>query len=196
MDTPGGRAAGLEQEIKARLDDRDALVATLRALGAVVDRPRAFEGNELWDTPSGDLRATGRVLRIRRWGDDSILTVKGPAVIENGLKSRPEEEVRVDDPQRLRHLVELLGYVRVFRYEKFRESWRFDDVEVVLDETPLGNFVEVEGVGEAVRRAFDRLGLPATAIVEFSYANLWRLHREQDPSAGHDMVFPPGVAPA
>lgn len=196
MGTPGDRAAGLEQEIKARLDDRRGLAERLRALGAVVDRPRAFESNELWDTPAGDLRASGRVLRIRRWGDDSILTVKGPAVIENGLKSRPEEEVRVDDARRLAHLVELLGYVRVFRYEKFRESWRFGDVEVVLDETPLGDFVEVEGEGEAVRRAFDRLGLPAAAVVESSYANLWRLHREEDPAAGHDMVFPPGVAPA
>ena len=34
---------------------------------------------------------------------------------------------------------------KVFRYQKYRESYRWRDVEIVVDETPIGTFLEIEG---------------------------------------------------
>jgi adenylate cyclase class 2 len=45
-------------------------------------------------------------------------------------------------------------------YEKYRTTYRFLQVEVMIDEMPYGAFVEVEGADpQLVRTAADRLGL-------------------------------------
>ena len=45
-------------------------------------------------------------------------------------------------------ILDHLGLQVVARYEKDREMWLVDEVSVVLDHTPMGDFVEVEGPRE------------------------------------------------
>ena len=56
-------------------------------------------------------------------------------------------------------IIELLGYKLTAVYEKRREYWRLDDVEVVLDELPFGLFMEIEGTIETIDAAEKKLGL-------------------------------------
>ena len=44
-------------------------------------------------------------------------------------------------------------------YEKYRETFTLDGVEVVLDEMPFGEFLELEGEETAIRAVAARLGL-------------------------------------
>jgi adenylate cyclase class IV len=44
-------------------------------------------------------------------------------------------------------------------YEKRRKYWRFDGVEVVLDELPFGLYMEIEGTIDAIEKAEKILGL-------------------------------------
>jgi adenylate cyclase class 2 len=102
-----------------------------------------------------------------------------------GVKSRPEVEVGVGDGALTRTLLELLGYQRVFRYQKYREVWRWRDVEIVLDETPVGPFLEIEGPVDTIHAAARALGRGPDEYIRESYVALFFAAGGQG-----DMVFP------
>jgi adenylate cyclase class 2 len=56
-------------------------------------------------------------------------------------------------------IIERLGYRLTAVYEKRRKYWQFGDVEVVLDELPFGQFMEIEGTIEDIGKTESLLGL-------------------------------------
>lgn len=184
----------VEREIKARVSDPDRLRERLRGVGATLEHPRELEVNDIWDTPDRSLRDSGRVLRVRRQGETFTFTMKWKGTVERGLKSRAEEESTVGDPAAIERILAGLGFVRTFRYEKFRETWNAGEVEVVIDQTPLGTFVEIEGDEPQVRAMATDLGIGDADMVSLSYAGLWTRWREEHPEATEDMLFSPPAA--
>ncbi len=181
----------VETETKLRLADRKAFESRLAALGAV---PGALdeERNVLYDAADGRLRRKGCALRIRTIGARGLLTWKGPAGVVSGVKSRRELETGVDSPERLGEVLAELGLDPRFTYEKRRTTWRFADPArplVVVDETPIGLFAEVEGEDGAVRVLCAELGVPERDWISESYVTLYLRARETDPSLPPDMVF-------
>ena len=182
---------GTESELKIPVDDLAPLKARLQQLGARPDGAPALEHNVLLDTPEGSLRHRGEVLRLRRWDGRAIVTFKGPATYSGTVKERLELETHVSDLDTLADILERLGLTGWMRYEKRRQTWRLDAVEVALDETPLGAFVELEGPADELAAAAAALGLDPDHAVRSSYVGLWMAHRERHPDAPHDMVFEP-----
>jgi len=154
--------------------------------------PSKREVNQLLDTSDHDLSGRGCVLRLRSYGHLRILTFKGPASYDGPIKVRPEFEVQIEDLERMRTVLEALGYSSLARYEKDRETWQAGSVEIVLDHTPMGDFVEVEGPSELLESIALSLGLDPTAAVHGSYMSLWTEYRASNPERGlpRDMVFP------
>jgi adenylate cyclase class 2 len=182
----------LEIEAKFRVGGREALEERLRALGATHGE-REDEVNLLLDDDDMSLRVGGRALRVRKVDGLGLLTFKGPASFEGGVKSRLELESCVDDPGAVLAILDALGFRPRFRYEKRRTTWRFDDPArplVVLDETPLGLFAEIEGEADAVRALAGELGVAESTFLCASYWGLWQAAREADPGLSHDMLFP------
>jgi adenylate cyclase, class 2 len=151
----------------------EAARQALAAIGAARARARHLEDNELFDDRRHSLRAAGRVLRLRHNDLGAQLTVKGPKRDVEGIKTRPEIEVGVADGQRTRALLGLLGYDRVFRYQKYREVWHWRDAEIVLDETPVGPFLEIEGPIETIHAAARALGHGPEDYIRESYVALF-----------------------
>lgn len=136
-------------------------------------RPRHFEDNVLFDDDGHGLRAGGKLLRLRRAGGAALLTFKAPSQGVPGIKTRAEIESRVEDPDALRAILEGVGLRPVFRYQKYREAYAWRDAEIVLDETPVGTYLEIEGPASTIQAAADGLGYqPADYILE-SYAGLF-----------------------
>lgn len=179
----------IEQEIKIPVADLEAIRGRLVQAGASLDHPLTFEENVVLDDASGQLRSSGRLLRLRRYGDTFTLTFKGPATFAAGVKSRQELETEVEDGGKALALLDALGFAPIRRYEKRRETWRLGEVTVALDETPLGSFVELEGPVEAVLVGAAALGLDPGRAARGSYLELWLAHRELHPDAPEDMVF-------
>jgi adenylate cyclase class 2 len=177
----------LEVEVKLPADDLDSLRRTLRSADASPVTPVHFESNDLYDGARGQL-ASG-TLRLRRTDLGSTLTFKGPARFEGGTKIREEQETAVADPDALERILAALGFERRFRYEKRREEWTLENCAIALDETPIGNFVEIEGDPSAIRRALQRLGLDFSEAIPYTYAELYRRRRREDPSLPNDMIF-------
>jgi adenylate cyclase class 2 len=108
------------------------------------------------------------------------------------VRSRVELETEVGDARMIAAFLAELGLEPVFRYEKRRTPWRFADPArplVVMDETPIGLFAEIEGDEGAIRTLAAELGIGEEEFLPDSYAALYFAARLRDPSLPYDMVF-------
>jgi adenylate cyclase class 2 len=79
--------------------------------------------------------------------------------------------------------------VAAFRYEKWRTEWQDGEGHCVVDETPIGNYAELEGSAEWIDRAAARLGISHSEYITLSYGRLFDLWREQHHSFAQDLTF-------
>jgi adenylate cyclase class 2 len=136
----------LEIEVKFLIEDPEDVRGRLLAAGAEIVRPRVYERNVRFDTADNALLQTEELLRLRQ--DTAVLlTFKSPTALDlmSEAKVREEIEVKVDDFERMASILKRLGYEPKQEYEKYREAFRLHDIEIVLDEMPYGNFIELEG---------------------------------------------------
>ena len=161
-----------EIEIKLRFDSADAARAQLERLGARLRVSRVFEDNILYDRAHDPLTPAGRALRLRRAGPLNLLTYKGPVAGEQRYKVRIENETEVANAAATERILAALGFEPVYRYQKFRSVFELEGLEICLDETPLGCFVELEGQPDAIDRAATRLGFAPEDYVRESYREL------------------------
>jgi adenylate cyclase class 2 len=155
-----GSHNNLEVEVKFLVPDLAAIRERLLAVGAQLDKPRIYEHNIRYDNAWEGLLRKGILLRLRQ---DKIarLTFKGvpQEEIQSEAKVREELEIEVSDFATTAAILERIGFEQRQVYEKYRETFRLGAVEVVLDEMPFGNFVELEGEEEKLREAADMLQL-------------------------------------
>jgi adenylate cyclase class 2 len=177
-------AAAEESEVKLEMAGPVAARQVVAALGAALVRRRHFEDNLLLDDAARSLAARGLVLRLRRTEAGAVVTYKGPRREIEGIKSRQEIEVGVAGGDAMAALLEGVGFSPVFRYQKYRETYRWRQVEIVIDETPVGTFLEIEGPVAAIHEAARALGYGPEDYVLESYASLFFARGGQG-----DMVF-------
>lgn len=183
-------ASPTEVEVKLAVNDVEGTSKRLRDLGFSVSREREFESNTLYDRTDRQLRNAGMLMRLRKAGDRNVLTWKGPS--DPGRhKSRPERETSVGSIDTLAEIFGHLGYEPVFRYEKFRTEFRRSGEEgsVVLDETPIGNYLELEGPADWIDATAAELGFRSGDYIVDSYGGLYLKWREHNGVQRNDMVF-------
>ena len=90
--------------------------------GYAVCEPRTLESDQLFDQSNSGLKNADQLLRLRRSGAHSTVTYKGPATRERH-KSREEIEFDVSDPAAFELVLNRLGYMPGFRYEKYRTKF-------------------------------------------------------------------------
>jgi adenylate cyclase class 2 len=182
----------IETEIKFRIDDLAGLVIRLENAGFHLETPREFESNVLYDTPDRSMRSRTEILRIRSYCGRWIVTHKrlpdsGPG--EDRHKHRVETETEVADGNVLAGIFESLGLIAAFRYEKWRSEWSDGIGHCVVDETPIGNFAELEGTPAWIDEAAARLGVSHAQYMTLSYGRLFDQWREQNRSNAQDLTF-------
>ena len=157
-------------------------------LGGGLIQPRVLEIKLRFDNSDGDFQREGRVLRLRR--DDAIrLTYKDGSQLLDGALSRREIEFAVSDFDSAKQFIEALGYKVFFVYEKFRATFELDDAHIMLDETPIGNFIEIEGAMEALKPIAKKLGLNWDAAIPASYHALFERVCEARGLSFRDLSF-------
>src|SRR6476659_3759896 len=179
-----------ETEIKFRIRDLGALASKLRGLGLDEITPRTHEMNVLFDLPGRPLRARGDILRIRQYGDSWVLTHKAKVNSDSGPhKVRVETETRVEDGTKMEAILHALQFEPVFRYEKFRAEWKGEQGHIVIDETPIGNFGEIEGPPDWIDRMARDLGISAADYLTDTYGSLFVAWKEETGSLATEMTF-------
>jgi adenylate cyclase class 2 len=177
-----------EIEIKFRVDGLRALARKLRVAGFRVTTPRTHEMNTLYDLPGEVLRARNELLRLRKYGTAWTLTHKAGKWAERHT-SREELETGVADGKQMDLILRALGYAPSFRYEKFRAEWTDGRGQVVVDETPIGNFCEIEGSPRWIDATAKRLGVTAADYITKNYVGLFLEWKDRTKSRAEEMTF-------
>ncbi len=180
-----------EVEVKFLVADLDAVRRRLAAAGATAGAPRVHERNVRFDTADEALLARESLLRLRQ--DTRVrLTYKGLSAQDaaSEAKVREEIELTVEEFDRMALILARLGFGAVQTYEKYRETFHWGDVEVVLDEMPFGNFVELEGATDAdLKAAAAALGLDWSRRLLTNYLELMERARRTFDLPFRDLTF-------
>jgi adenylate cyclase class 2 len=177
-----------EVEIKFRVDNVRGLVQRLREAGFRLVTRRTHEMNTLYDLPGQPLRKRGDLLRLRKYGSEWLLThkAKGKA---GRHKTRVEMETKVADGTKMEAILRALGYTPTFRYEKFRSEWADGKGHIVVDETPIGNFGEIEGPARWIDQTARRVGIRPSEYITLTYAGLFFEWKRRTGSPAKEMTF-------
>jgi|SRR5689334_7786473 len=190
---PSTKASNLEIEVKLACDDLDRLRNA--GITLTLKTPRHFEDNWLLDLRDRSLLEKGAALRVRSVNGKGSMTYKGMVQesAESRLKVREEIQTSVDEPDQAIELFERLGYHRSFRYQKYRTGYRATlngyAFKVELDETPMGNFIEIEGDEASVASALDVAGFASDEIIRDSYPELQAARCKAKGIPLEDLVF-------
>lgn len=160
----------------------------IEALGAHLTAHRVHELNLRFDTPDRELHQVGHVLRLRQ-DTRARLTYKDAARVDAGALSRSELEITVSDFNETRNLLEALGYQVAFIYEKYRTTYRLGATELMVDEMPYGEFLEIEGEAEGIRPSAEQLGLTWSTAIPDSYSALFERLRANRGLGFRDLTF-------
>ncbi len=181
-------ASHQEIEIKFRIENIRALTRRLRAATFRLVTRRTQEMNTLYDLRGQPLRKRGELLRLRNYGDEWLLTHKAKGTTGRH-KTRVETETKVADGGKMDAILRALGFQPTFRYEKFRAEWSDGHVHVVVDETPIGNFGEIEGSPRWIDRTAKALGILPEQYLTETYAGLFFAWKRRTRSRATEMTF-------
>jgi adenylate cyclase, class 2 len=178
-------APHVETEIKLKVAEPGELsnrlvrvTDRLKEMGATISQPREFEDNYAFDFPDRRIVLAGSLLRVRILSRGTLLTFKGP-VGQNPLpgrfKAREETEVSFGaaDAGALMAIMKGMGMEPVFQYQKYRTAWEWRDLHILVDETPIGTYLELEGPEDLIDEGARELGYGSSDYITSSYRDLY-----------------------
>lgn len=195
-------ASHVELEIKLRVqgpgeppDRLERVNARLEEMGATLLHPREFEDNLAFDFPDRSVVRRGSLLRVRTLDRQTLLTWKGPVQPAaqpdpaggrrddpgNRMKSREEIEVTLAaaDSGSLIAILRGLGMEPVFQYQKYRTTWDWKGLHILVDETPIGIYLELEGDRVSIEAGAEALGYRSEDFITKSYRDLYLEHLDR-----------------
>jgi adenylate cyclase class 2 len=176
----------MEHEAKFQLPHLAEIRKRVLAEGGRLLQERLLERNLRFDDPQGSLTASHQVLRLRQDREVTMAYKRGG----DRFESRIEIELKVDDFDTARALLESLGYRVMHAYEKFRETFKLDSTRIMLDELPFGCFVEIEADQlPTVKEQAEELGFSWDRRVQISYLELFNRMRQNFQLNFHDATF-------
>ncbi len=193
----GISASGLEVEVKLSLSTREEAINRLEGLHAAREGERHFEDNDIYDTPDGILKRGEKMLRLRVAAGEVLVTYKERVHTDLRAKVRREVQTSVGSAEAMREIFSRLGLVRVYRYQKYRTYYGWNDPEtgerlaIALDDTPIGTFLELEGPKESIDRAARQMGCKEDDYILDDYRTLHLAWLEQRGLPPRDLVFAP-----
>jgi len=164
----------LEKEIKLKIKDINEINRKIEKSGAKLIEKRYFEDNFLFDFPDNILYKKGVALRLRVTPKKSFLTYKGKKMNSSYFKVRKEWETEIKDAFVLLEILKNIGLEVKFRYQKFRTVYKKNKLNINVDETPIGNFVELEGEEKEIEKFASYLGFLNKDFIKMDYIEIFK----------------------
>ena len=117
----------------------------------------------------------GGVVRVRKTDNKCVLTYKGLLKNTSDKKIHIEHETNVEKPEEIEKILEYLMLEKTLVYEKYRKTWRLNEVEVVLDKLPFGYYMEIEGKLKAIKETEKLLNAEKFEVEQKTYPFLTKL---------------------
>ena len=178
----------LEIEVKFYLSDMDPIRDRIIELGAV-SRGRVFETNIRFDDADNHLIEKKSLLRLRQ-DKKTILTFKSePPFKDDQFKILRELEVEVSDFATMKHILESLGFREEQVYEKWRETFILNSTNLCLDTMPYGDFLEIEGQKDDIKKLASQIGLKWKKRILLNYLAIFDVIRQKSNLPFYDVTF-------
>ena len=133
----------IEQEVKYSVTDINKLITKLKKLGAV-DAGVDFQRTIRFDSHDDELAKKGMFLRVRS-GHGNKITMKIKLASENtDVHEREEIETTVENLDKMRQFIVILGFDKELIMEKYRSNWSYKGADISIDELFFGSFIEIE----------------------------------------------------
>ena len=178
----------LEIEVKFYLSDMDPIRDRIIELGAV-SRGRVFETNIRFDDADNHLIEKKSLLRLRQ-DKKTILTFKSePPFKDDQFKILRELEVEVSDFTTMKNILESLGFREEQVYEKWRETFILNSANLCLDTMPYGDFLEIEGQKDDIKKLASQIGLKWKKRILLNYLAIFDVIRQKSNLPFYDVTF-------
>jgi adenylate cyclase class 2 len=161
-----------EIEVKIEIKDIDKLKDKIISFGAKQVKSRYLEENTLYDFPSRLLYSQRQALRLRLENKKTFLTFKGPPQKSRKFKIRKEYETELKSVKNIKQILKELGLVPTFGYKKHRSVYRKNRLKICLDETSIGNFIELEGERNEIVKFASVLGFSKKEFIKLDYIQM------------------------
>lgn len=180
----------LEIEVKFLVRELVPIRQKLIDLEAKLKKDRVYERNIRFDNAWDGLMLQRKLLRLRQ-DTRARLTYKGESEqpVESEARIRKELEMEVEDFETAVAILELVGFEQKQIYEKYRETFELGQVEVVLDEMPFGDFVELEGEENDIRETARVLGLNWSNRILDNYLTIMDQLKNEHHLPFNDLTF-------
>jgi len=178
-----------ETEVKIRIESVGDFIGQALSHGAARLSERSFEDNILFDFPDDRLKFSHCILRVRSVGGRGVLTYKGATRPDVIFKSREELETDIENAETVIEILGRIGMKQGFRYQKYRQELSLDGVHVAVDETPIGNYAELEGTEDAILNLAEMLGIAKARFINRSYHALYLEYCRERGITPLSMVF-------
>lgn len=178
----------IETEVKFILSDVQSIRERIVELGVDV-KGRVFETNIRFEDIDESLLRKKSLLRLRRDANTKLTYKSEPAIKDDQFKTFRELEVQVSDFTTMKLILEHLGFHQAQIYEKWRETFIFDDTILCLDTMPFGDFLEIEGKKEYIREIASKLGLQWGQRITLNYLAIFDIIRQELKLPFTDVTF-------
>lgn len=178
--------------MKLKIDKVSIVRQRLLESGFEETGPRTFEENWVYDFKGDPLRKSQSLLRVRHTAGRWVVTFKAPPEPHLRYKIREEFETEVADGEILRSILSHLKMNETFRYQKWRSEFHRrteTSGHVLWDETPIGDFLEIEGEPQWIDQVAAQLGFSAKDYILKSYAVLFLETCAEQRIQSNSMVF-------
>ena len=167
-------------EIEAKILDID--LEKLKLKLASIGAQQSFEAEFFaiyFDDSATSLGHKRSVLRIRKEGEEAMMTFKSPSqVTVEGINTREELEVKIGDFEMARQILHGLGYHEVLSMRKIRTQFEWNDVHIVIDRHIdeldfIPPYLEIEAPTHAqLLKAAKKLGFKQEQLLDWNAAKV------------------------
>lgn len=175
-----------EIEIKFKIKNPNLIKRKLKEKGAKFVG-KTLERTIKFDTENKDLEKKGKFLRVRT-GFENVITYKRKLKSKK-FKEREEIELEISDPEKMKIILENLGFTNKWIMEKYREKWQWGSVEIVIDRLLFGNFIEIEGNKKSIQKATKALRLNLKEGITATYWGLWEDYCQRKGIKEENIIF-------
>ncbi len=162
----------IEIEVKFYIKNKDRIRDLIISLCGK-SQEAGFETNICFDDSSMSLSAAKKLLRLRQDSKCRMTLKSPPDNKDEEFKIFREMEVEVSSFQTMLEILKHIGFHPSRIYEKYRETYIYEDTLLCLDTLPFGSFLEIEGDKESIPRVVLALGFDWNKKITASYLEIF-----------------------
>lgn len=164
--------AKTEKQVKYKINNFDYISKRLIEIEAI------FIGGFMEKTiryDNDDLKCSNNGIFIRtKSGMKNVLTLKEiPTDSSNTSFERITTEVEVDNINKIGYILEKIGLTKKFIMEKYRLFFKYDNVDILIDELPFGIYLEIKGEDNEINRVTKMLNIDEADLIKMTYWDIY-----------------------